>query len=384
MRKIFGFIGQFFGDQWRQFAPTGQLLFVLGIAAIVVDAGIAYEYGISMSGLHAAGFALVAIGLALLPDLSAREYDRGAHMSCAIIAVACVPLAGVAYQSHIGYGASIRLGDMQQTGFQHTTLDGAKAALGDERASLKTFREQREILMAEREAVKASSPWVTSTTAQAVREEVKVLDGRIADEIDGKRGRAKGCKAVCEKLQDERKDALAKIAGIEKLEGVTARLAELDKSIAATQRVIDDKTAKVATTGYKSSTVVNQNTALGDLWHLVTGNEAKASNVSLATMGNSSLAFLILAPLFMFAAGRNRKPEYMNRRHDHGIAENSHNQPPVSELGNRNSEPRAYPSSSPLATTLAFKAPQQNTHTREIVRTDASVWADLSRALKAA
>lgn len=333
MRKAFKFIGRFFADQWHQFTPTGQLLFALGVVAIAVDAGIAYEYGISMSGLHAAGFALVAIALALLPDVSAREYDRGAHMSCAVIAIACLPLAGVAYQSHIGYGASIRLGDMQQTGFQHTTLDGAKASLENERASLKTFREQRELLVAEREAVKASNPWATGTTADALREEAKILDGRIAEEIAGKRGRGKGCKAVCEQLQDQKKDVLAKIASVEKLEGATARLAELDASIAATQRVIDDKTAKVASTGYKSSTVVNQNTALGDLWQLVSGREAVASTVSLATMGNASLAFLILAPLFMFAAGRNRKPEFMGK--------DAHTNP-VSDLGNRNPEPRAY------------------------------------------
>ena len=39
---IIRFVGGFFAAQWRQYTPTGQLLFVCAIVAIFVDAGIAY------------------------------------------------------------------------------------------------------------------------------------------------------------------------------------------------------------------------------------------------------------------------------------------------------------------------------------------------------
>lgn len=344
LKRIFGFIGQFLGDQWRQFTPTGQLLFVCGLVAIVVDAGIAYEYGITMSGLHAAGFALVALGLALFPDQVWLAAERRDWWTATILgAITGFALLPVAYQTHVGYGAGIRLGDMQQTGFQHTKLEGAKNVLGNSRASLATFRTQEKILIEEREQIKAGNPWVTATTADALRAEAKVLDERIAAEIAGKRGRAAGCKKVCEQLQDEKKGVIGKIASIERLEGVTARLAELEASIKATQRVIDDKTAAVANTGYRSSTVVNQNDALGSLWKLFTGKEAQPDVVSLATTGSASLAFLLMAPAFILAAGRNRKPEFSGK---------ANTPTPVSEQsGNRTSAPaRAYPSQEPTVT----------------------------------
>lgn len=343
------FIGRFLSDQWCQFTPTGQMLFVCALVAIGVDAAIAYEYGSSMSSLHAAGFALVALGLALLPDQAWQAAEKRDFWTAGILgALSLLILLPVAYQTHVGYGAGVRLGDMQQTGFQHTKLEGAKSTLENSQASLETFKAQHKILMEERESIKAGNPWVTATTADALRAEAKVLAGRIDDEIAGKRGRAPGCKKVCESLQDEKKAVLAKIASVERLEGVTARLAELDASIAATERVIDEKTANVASTGFASSTVVNQNTALGDLWKLATGKEAPAEVVSLATMGTSSLAFLFMAPAFMIAAGRNRKKAAKPDDDPSASAPIT----PVGDIGNRNPETRAYPRhSSPILST---------------------------------
>lgn len=356
IRRTLSFVGGFLRDQWSQYTPSGQLLFALGLGAIIVDAGIAWEYGISMSVLHAAGFGLVAIALALLPDQAAQQYDRRNLAACAILAVSCLPLAGVAYQSHIGYGAAIRLGDMQQTGFQHATLDNSRATLNGERERLSSLQEQHKVLVAERAAAMTGNPWLTAATATALRDEVKVLDERIAAEVAGKRGRAPGCKAECERLQGERKGVLERIGAVERLDGITGRIAELDKSISETQAKIDTKTDAVAGMGYRSSTVVNQNTALGDLWHLVTGKEPPAKVVSLATMGNSSLAFLMLAPLFMFAAGRNRR----DRRH---------------------TEPTRTSTTTTTAEAASFPPA---IHTREIVTSDQHVWGELRDALRRA
>lgn len=322
--KLFRFIGSFFRDQWRQFTPTGQMLFACAIVAIVVDAGIAYEYGITMSGLHAAGFALVALGLALLPDQAWQAAEKRDFWTAGILgALSLLVLLPVAYQTHVGYGAGIRLGDMQQTGFQHATLDAHRTSLASERENIAMWRQQLADLKSRNaQILERNNGWAVTTKPEALQAQVVALDQKIENEA-----RRVRCGPVCEGYKKEKADALALIEGIE-------RENDLADRIEATQRVIDSKMTAVANTGYKSSTVVNQNTVLGDLWQLATGKEVPAEIVSLATMGSSSLAFLFMAPAFMIAAGRNRK-----KGATPGDDTPSH---PVGDLGNRNSETRAY------------------------------------------
>jgi len=295
--RPFRFIGRFIGDQWHQFTPTGQLLFGCALIAIIVDAGIAYEYGITMSSLHAAGFALVALGLALLPDQAWQAAEKRDWWTAGILgALSLLVLLPVAYQTHVGYGAGVRLGDMQQTGFQNASLEAHQISLKSERENIAMWRQQLADLKARNKVIlDRNNGWAVTTKPEALKAQVAALDQKIENEA-----RRVRCGPVCEGYKKEKADTLALIEGIERENDLTAR-------IDATQRVIDSKTAKVVDTGYKSSTVVNQNTALGDLWHLVTGKEAPANVVSLATMGTSSLAFLFMAPAFMIAAGRNRR-----------------------------------------------------------------------------
>lgn len=303
MRKLFTFIGSFFAEQWRQFTPTGQMLFTLALIAIAVDAGIAWEYGHHMSMLHAAGFALVAVGLAVFPDIAAREFERGASKSGWTLGALCLPLAIVAYMSHIGYGAGIRLGDMQATTVQLARVDDVRKSLDSERTNIAMWREQLADLK-KRNASHADKHkgWLVTVDPVAMQSQLDAMDERIKNEA----ARVK-CAQKCEALKVQRGDLAALISAIKQENDLTDR-------IEATQRVLDAKTQVAADTKPKNSVVVNQNTALGDLFKLVTGHQAQASDVNLASMGNASLAFLLLAPAFMYAAGRNRKPEYMARK----------------------------------------------------------------------
>lgn len=357
--RPFRFIGRFLGDQWRQFTPTGQMLFVFALVAIVVDAGIAYEYGITMSGLHAAGFALVAIGLALLPDQAWQAAEKRDFWTAGILgALSLLILLPVAYQTHVGYGAGVRLGDMQQTGFQHATLEAQKISLTSERENIAMWRQQLADLKARNaQILDRNHGWAVTTKPEALQAQVAALDQKIDNEA--KRVR---CGTKCEAYKKEKADTLALIEGIERENDLTSR-------IEATQRVIDSKTAKVADTGFKSSTVVNQNTALGDLWKLVSGKEAPAEIVSLATMGTSSLAFLFMAPAFMIAAGRNRKPV--------GKVDDPSAPAVVTETIPKQDETRVAKNATPVR----HQAPAPM-HTREIVRTDENVWRDLRVALR--
>lgn len=317
MRRLFSFLGSFMAGQWKQFTPTGQLLYAMFIVAVLVDAGIAYQYGISMSGMHAAGFALVAVAFAVLPDIAAREVDRKAYGSAVIIALVLLPLGVTSYQSHIGYGAGVRLGDMQATQVQLTKVGDVRESLTSERESIAMWRKQLASLQ-ERNAehLKKNNGWLVTADPIAMQSQLDAMDQKIANEA--KRVR---CGPKCEELKVQRGQLAAMIAGIKEENDLTSR-------IEATQRTLDAKTQVAIDTKPKASVIVNQNDALGQLWHLATGQTVEATTVNLAATGNASLAFLALAPILGFAAGRNRWRRYMLGTHEDDTED--HMDPPPS------------------------------------------------------
>ena len=70
-------IGTFMKNQWNQYTDFGQFLWILALFAMAVDAGIAYEFGSTLSYLHAGGFALVALAFCILPDVASMEFRKG-------------------------------------------------------------------------------------------------------------------------------------------------------------------------------------------------------------------------------------------------------------------------------------------------------------------
>lgn len=295
MKRSFAFLGRFLADQWRQFTPTGQLLFVLGVGAIIVDATIAAKYGMTAfeSLGHAAGFALVAIACALMPDIAAREFERKAWTSGAIIVAICVPLFGVAYQSHVGYGAGVRLGDMQAADIALSKVSDVRASLTSEQTNIQMLRDIRASKIEDRKKLVSERGWSPTVTADQLRAERN---------DEAKKG---GCGTRCKQIE-------AKIDAAEIGQKLDAEIAGYDKQIADIQRVIDNKTQVAIETKPKASAVVFQNAALGDLLKLG-GFDFDNRQVNLAATGNTALAFLLLAPLFMFAAGRNRLPQYSGK-----------------------------------------------------------------------
>jgi len=301
IRGILAAIGKFFSCQWNQYTPFGQFLWVLALIAIAVDAGIAWEYGSSMSFLHAMGFALVAVAFAILPDVASMEWSRGKKQAAVWIGLACVPLSMVAYQSHIGYGSAIRVGDIQQTGVHNAKFDDARASLESDRANLTMWREHLAKLQAE-------NAWVATVSPDGLKAKIANMEG------DRVYRRSKQCANVTipesRKFCDDLAELRDRVALATQANDLTAR-------IEATQRLIDGKTEKVASSTFQSSTAVNQTDVFAKLANFVSGGvNADALNVSdaqrevtnTAIMGAASLAFLILAPILNFAAGRNRKP----------------------------------------------------------------------------
>lgn len=300
-------IGTFLAKQWNQYTEFGQFLWILALGAMAVDAGISYEFGSTLSYLHAAGFALVALAFCILPDVAALEWRKGRKVAGGWIAAACVPLGLVAFLTHVGYSASIRVGDMQQASVQNTNYAAMQDAVIEEKTNLDMWRKQLSDL-------KDQNAWTASVTADGLRASLASADKAI--ELEGKRG---GCKSKCLALMEKKADLEAKIATAEKV-------ADLSKRIEATQRIIDGKRTEAAKVEFKSSAATNHNDTLFKAINMVTSgvfkqsvsmDEREATNTGI--MGISSIAFLLLAPLFYFAAGLNRRANVMDEWMPTGI-----------------------------------------------------------------
>lgn len=280
------------------YTGPGRFWLSLGIVALIVDAAISYQYGVSLTTLHGLGFALVAIFFALLPDAAYSEIEAKRIASGAVMAALCVPLGMVAFYSHLGYGAGVRLGDMQQTGVQNVRYDDAREKVADNKRNVSMWTEQ----LAE---LTKQAPWAATVNPDGLKAQLVSADKAI--ELEGKRG---GCKSKCLALMKEK-------AALEERIATAERATNLQQQIAATQRLIDSYREAAAKTDFKSSAVVNQNNVAAQLWLAMTGADADkainpdqvtASFTSIFIAGGGSLAFMIMAPVGFFLAGRNRKP----------------------------------------------------------------------------
>ena len=116
---------------------------------------------------------------------------------------------------------------------------------------------------------------------------------------------------------------------------------DLTKRIEATQRILDGKRTVAMTTEHKSSAVAHQNDSLKRWVALVSNGDTKATELQgVAAQESASLAMAVAGtglPAFaLFMAGLFRRKPDSDDTSDH----------PVSDLGNRNDEPRAYPNMS--------------------------------------
>jgi hypothetical protein len=282
---------------FNEYTPRGKFLLSLAIVALIVDAAISYKYGITLTWLHGVGFALVAVFFALIPDQAYLEFEAKRFGSGIAMTILCVPLGMVAYYSHLGYGAGVRVGNMQQASVHNAKFDDTRASLESDRTNIAMWRESLSKLQAE-------NPWVATVSADGLKAQVAAHTKAI--ELEEARG---GCKSKCLARMKEKGALEDRIALAEQSNKLAAQ-------IEATQRIIDKKTAEAAAATFESSPIVNQNSVAAQLFLAVTGTSAdKAINpddvttgfTNIFIAGGGSLAFMIMAPLGFFAAGRYRR-----------------------------------------------------------------------------
>ena len=311
-----------FGSYWLSHNTTGRIWLTMGMIALVVDAALCYQYGVTQTTWHGIGFAVLALFFAKLPDGAYEEFHKGNKAAGVFLGILCIPLGLVAYQSHIGYGAGVRMGDIKQASIQDATYAGAQAKASENASNLAMWKAQLATLM-EKDA------WTATVKADALRKEIADLEARIAEEKAGKRGRKAGCGKECERLQDMRTAAVEKLGKVEQRE-------ELTGQIAATMNKVNEARDRAAVTKAGVSSVANQTTANTQLFGVMraawtgepieqametTEKAAKLANLLITAAG--SLAFMLMAPIGFFMAGRNRKSdaphtgrmsEFRNRR----------------------------------------------------------------------
>lgn len=299
---------------WDSFTPVGQFWLALGGVALFVDAAIAFKYGWTQTTLHAAGFALCAIFFAFLPDQAALMWEQRKRLASLAVWTICVPLGAMAYWSHLGYGAGVRVGDIQQTGVQNNIHKAVNKSVDSEEKNLENWRNQLASKERERDALRAANPWAAKTSPDALKADIANMEGDMLF------ARSKQCANVT--LKDSRSfcdrlTALRKQLGeFNQMNKIAADIDSLNGQIAGTQRVIDGKIKEAKGTEFKSSSVVNQVSVAGQLYLAFSGakpedtlepDRVTTSYANILITAGGSLAFMLMAPLGFYVAGRNRK-----------------------------------------------------------------------------
>jgi hypothetical protein len=280
----------------------------VGVAALLVGMGMAFEYGRAMSMLHAVSLGLLAIAVPVA--FCAAEVYRGEGRS---IAAAVMTIAGVAfsigeYGTHFGYTVGARIQDAQQTGVTNASYAAVQKNRDSEVANLDLWKKQLASLM-------EANGWAATVKAEGLRAQVAAYDKDI--ELETSRG---GCKGKCLTKMQAKGKLEEKIATVE-------QAADLSKRIEATQRILDRKVETAAKTEYHSSKIVNQTAAFAQLatWSDEPSESAR-SWVQLLLGAVIALITTYLAPACISVAfGGAKRQSTADSNSGHGTALTTHN-----------------------------------------------------------
>lgn len=211
----------------------------VGLAALLVGMGMAFEYGRAMSTLHAISLGLlaIAVSIAFIGAEIYRSSGRATAANIAIIAGVCFSIGE--YGTHFGYTVGTRVSETQQTGVQNTRYAEAQKSRDREVANLDLWKKQLATLMEQ-------NAWAATVKADGLRSQIEAATMAI----DQEKARG-GCGAKCLARMKEKGALEEKVATVE-------QATDLSQRIEATQRVIDKKVEVADTTEYHSSKIVNQ------------------------------------------------------------------------------------------------------------------------------
>lgn len=276
-------------------SPWGRFWLYLGLASLAAAAGMSFAVGWKMTALHAVFLACLSFVTAFLPDAAYRAWNDGKRGVAMTLTLLAVPLFAVEFGQHAAYTAGIRGHDLATTRVQNVKYDDGRQNVDEARKTLALFEKRLADLQGE-------NRWSTSVTADALRAKLQSLN--LAIELEAKRG---GCKARCLERTRERDEAASRIAVLERVDDMTAK-------IEATKKVIAEARAKSATVEHKSSQTEHMNQFLSKAVALIGQGQIKpdefteegtqlSANLGLALAGTG------LPALALFIAGLYRRQE---------------------------------------------------------------------------
>lgn len=211
----------------------------IGTVALVTGCLMAFEFGRSMSYLHAITLCLLSLAVAFLPTMAHHHWKGGNRPTGTILAVVAVLFTGVEYFSHLGYTIGHRVRDTEEATVQNTKYDGRQEQVAEAKSSLALAEKQLGALMEQ-------NGWAASVTADALRAKIESANLAIAQEA--KRG---GCGKLCLERTKERDTLQSQIA-------LAEQKGKLVDQIEATKRWIADARTKAESTAHVSSKIVAQ------------------------------------------------------------------------------------------------------------------------------
>jgi len=276
-------------------SPWGKFWLYLGLASLAAAAGMSFAVGWKMTALHAVFLACLSFVTAFLPDAAYQAWNEGRRGVAIALTVLAVPLFAVEFGQHAAYTAGIRGHDLATARVQNVKYDDGRKNVEEARQLLVMFEKRLADLQGE-------NKWSTTVTADALRARMQSLN--LAIDLEAKRG---GCKSKCLERTKERDDTASRIAVLERVDDMTAK-------IEATKKVIADARTKSATVEHKSSQTEHMNQFLSKAVALIGQGSLKPDEVTeegtqLSANLGLALAASGLPALALFVAGLYRRQE---------------------------------------------------------------------------
>jgi hypothetical protein len=274
----------------------------VGLCALLVGMGMAFEYGRAMSMLHAISLGLLAIAVSIAFVAAELYRGEGRNIAATVATIAGVAFSIGEYGTHFGYTVGARVADAQQTTVQNASYAAVQKNRDSEVANLDLWKKQLASLL-------EANAWAPTIKADGLRAQIAAYDKDI--ELETNRG---GCKGKClQKMKDKGR--------LEERIAIVEQAADLSKRIEATQRIIDKKVDVAAKTEYHSSKIVNQTMGFAQVisWS-DTPSESTLSWTQLLLGAIIALITTYLAPFCISVAFGSTKRSTADAHHSTGTA----------------------------------------------------------------
>lgn len=262
--------------------PYFRAIAYIGLGLMAVDTIMSATFGLTIGYIPMIGLALISLGSGLL--LVAAEFFR--RIGWTPIAAVTVGVWFLAFTfnawSNMGVATSTRMGEVQQATVQQTTYAERQKAAEEAALTIKNFTAQLDDLR-----------WAPVVTASSLRDQIAETEAMA--ERESRRG---GCGRICEGHK-------ANLVELQKQLGAVEKRTNIEKQIAATEKVLAEARGTLAETKAGISATANQSTLYAKLisFNLADNPDASAVTVANESTGIAMAIVIAIASAFLTLVG---------------------------------------------------------------------------------